>query len=108
MARTVTLSSVGTATLILDPTARTTSVALTVPSSGVTSVEVTLDDPTTTPAPTLTWTLLSSAAAMASSTVGTAGLLYTVLAPIGGVRLNSSTNGAGGTFTLKVLQSVTA
>lgn len=108
MAQTVTLSSVGTATIMLDPVPRTTSIQLTVPSSGVASVEVTLDSAGLTPAVTPTWTLLSSAAAMASSTVGTGGLFWTVLSPIGGVRINSSTNGAGGTFTLKTLQSVTA
>ena len=107
MAKTVTLSSAGTATMFLDPVPRTTSVLLTFPSSGTVSVEVSLDDPTTTPAPTIAWALLSSAAQMISSNA-TGGLLYTVLSPIGGLRLNASSDSGGGTFTLKALQSVTA
>jgi hypothetical protein len=108
MAQSITLSSVGTAAMILNPVAKSTTFQLVVPSSGVVSVEVTLDDPTIYGGPSTTWTLLSSGAAMASSTVGTGGLIYTVLSPLGGARLNSSVNGAGGTFTLKALQSVSA
>ena len=109
MAQSVTLSSAGTATIILNPVAKTTSVILsqTVASSlAVVQIEVTLDDPTTTPAPILSWALLSSAAAMASS-VTPLSLLYTVTSPIGGVRLNSSTAvGSSAVWTLKALQSV--
>lgn len=108
MTQFISLSSVGTATLALNPVAKSTTIQLVVPSSGVASLEVTLDDLNQPGAPTPSWTLLSSAASMASSTVGTAGLLYTVLSPIGGVRINSSTNGAGGTFTIHALQSVSA
>lgn len=108
MAQVATLSSVGTAAIILNPVAKSTTVQLIFPSSGVISVEVTLDDPTLVGGSSLTWSLLSSAAAMQSSTAGTtAGLLYTVLSPIGGVRLNS-TSGSTGTFILKALQSITA
>jgi len=108
MAQSVTLTTTGTATMILNPVAKSTTFQLIVPSSGFVSVEVTLDDPTIQGGPATTWSLLSSAAAMPSSTVGSAGLIYTVLSPIGGARLNSTTNGAGGTFTLKALQSITA
>jgi hypothetical protein len=108
MAQSVTLSSAGTATIILNPVSRTTSVVLTNTlgsSQSVVQIEVTLDDPTTTPAPTLAWALLSSASAMTSSTA--LSLLYTVTSPIGGVRLNSSgLIGSSTVFTLKALQSV--
>jgi len=112
MAQSVTLSSLGTATIALNPVAKSTTVQLIFSSSGTISVEMTLDDPTLVPlgGPALTWSLLSSAAAMQSSTAGTtAGLVYTILSPIGGVRLNSSTGTTtGGPFTLKAIQSVTA
>lgn len=111
MAQSAILSSAGTATIILNPVARTTSVTLvqttTGSASSVIQVELTLDDPTTTPAPTMSWVLLSSAAAMTSST--SLSLLYTVTSPIGGVRLNSSALVASSaSFTLKALQSVIA
>ncbi len=108
MAQSVTLSSVGTAAMALNPVAKSTTLQLTVPSSGTVQIDVSLDDPTIPGGPTTTWTLLSSAASMPSSTVGTAGLLYTVLTPIAQVRLNSTAVVSGGTFTLKALQSVTA
>ena len=66
-----------------------------------------LDDPTIPGGPTATWTLLSSGTAIPSSNL-TAGLLYTVLTPIAAVRINSTAQIAGSTFTLKALQSVTA
>lgn len=108
MAQIATLSSVGTAAIILNPVARTTTVMLsaaTFGSTGAVTIEMTLDDPTTTPAPTLTWGTLSSGTAMLSSNVSSA-LIYTMLSPIGGVRVNSSANNT--TWTLKALQSVTA
>lgn len=108
MAQSVTLATTGTAQMILNPVAKSTTFQLVVPSSGFVSVEVTLDDPTIVGGPTTSWSLLSSGAGMASSTVGGAGLIYTVLSPLGGARLNSTTNGAGGSFTLKALQSVSA
>lgn len=106
-ARVTTLSSVGTAPIYLDPVPRTTSVILTpatTGSTGAVTIEVTLDDPSTTPAPTITWGVLSSGSAMLSSNVTS--LFYTVMSPVGGVRINSSANNT--TWTLKVLQSVTA
>jgi len=110
MAQSVTLSSAGTATIILNPVCRTTSVLLTqsiVSASGAVQIEVTLDDPTATPAPTLSWALLSSATAMAGTTTPPLSLLYTVTSPIGGVRLNSSSAvGSSAAWTLKALQSV--
>ena len=107
MAQVVTLSSVGTAALFLNPVSKSTTVMLsagTAGSTGAVTIELTLDDPTTTPAPTITWGLLSSGSAMLSSNVTS--LLYTVLSPIGGVRINSTAN--NNTWTLKTLQSVTA
>ena len=109
MAQTVTLSSAGTATIALDPVAKSTTVqvSLTAGSSGgFVAVELTLDDMSATPAPTVVWTLLSSAAGQTSSTF--TNQLFTVMSPIGGVRLNSSGLGNVTGLTLKTLQSVTA
>lgn len=107
MAQVTSLSSTGTATIVLDPVPRTTSCILTVTSGssgGVVTVEASLDDFSATPAPTATWAPISSGSAMLSSNV--TGYLYTVLSPIGGVRINSTAIG-NATFTLKALQSVT-
>jgi hypothetical protein len=107
MAQSVTLSSVGTASIILNPVCRTTTVMLsagTAGSTGAVTLELSLDDPTIPGGPTATWGLLSSGSAMLSSNVTS--LVYTVLSPIGGVRINSSAN--NNTWTLKALQSVTA
>lgn len=109
MAQSAILSSAGTATIILNPTAKATTVGLvqttTGSASSVIQVEMTLDDPTTTPAPTMAWFLLSSGTAMTSST--SLSLIYTVTSPIGGVRLNSSAVVASSaSFTLKALQSI--
>jgi hypothetical protein len=108
MAQSVTLSSVGTATIILNPVYKSTSVMLTGggSSAGTVQIEMTLDDPTIAGGPSLSWGLLSSGTAMLSSNVSS--LVYTVLSPIGGVRINSSANGGLGTWTLKALQAVTA
>lgn len=107
MAQTVTLSSVGTATIALNPVAKTTTVMLitgTAASTGAVTVEMTLDDLNQTSGPTVAWGTMSSGAAMLSSNV--TNLVYTVLSPIGGVRVNSTAN--NNTWTLKALQSVTA
>jgi hypothetical protein len=114
MAQTVTLSSVGTATIVLNPVAKSTTVMLTATSQGssnatLVQIDMSLDDPSTTPAPTMTWALLSSGAAMSSSGIFGTGFVYTVLSPIGAVRVNSSLMAASSaTFVLKALQSVTA
>jgi len=118
MAQSVTLSSVGTAAIVLNPVAKATTVQLTVTSAstgtwGTTTVEFSLDDPTQTPAPTSTWTALSSALAIASSQINAAGgLVWTVLSPINQVRINSTANSTSTTTltvnVLKALQSVTA
>jgi len=112
MAQAVTMSSAGTATMILDPVAARTTImvsATTGSSGGFLTVEVTLDDPTLVPlgGPSVTWGTLSSAAAMLSSNITTA-LIYANLTNIGGVRLNSSVFGNIGSVTLKALQSETA
>jgi hypothetical protein len=74
-------------------------------STGAVQIDMTLDDPTIFGGPSLTWGVLSSGAAMLSSNVGFS-LVYTVLSPIGGVRINSSAIGAP--WTLKTLQSISA
>lgn len=110
MAQTVTLSSVGTAAIYLNPVSKSTTVLVSasVASSLTTAIlEMTLDDPTTTPAPTIAWAPLSSA--IIGSSVVVAATTYTVLSPIGGVRINSTTvTASSATWTLKALQSVTA
>lgn len=107
MALSTTLSSVGTAAITLNPIAKSTTVmlsGLTAASTGTVQIEMSLDDPTIFGGPALTWALLSSGTAMLSSNVTT--LVYTVLSPIGAVRINSSAN--NNTWTLKALQSITA
>jgi hypothetical protein len=107
MALSVILSSVGTATLALNPVAKSTTILLTAASSGNVQIDMSLDDPSIPGGPTTSWALLSSAAAMTSSNLAN-GLVYTVLSPVGMVRINSTALVAGGSFTLKALQSVTA
>jgi hypothetical protein len=106
--RTVTLSSVGTSAMVLDPNAKSTTLILTISSSavGACNVDISLDDPSTTPAPTLTWAVASSGANMTSSVVFDTGLIYTILSPVGGARIRSSV--IANVITLKALQSVTA
>jgi len=108
------ITAVGT--LVLNPVSKSTTVMLSAvaPSStaGTVQVEFSLDDPSALGAPTATFALLSSATAIASSLVAATPLSWTVLSPIGMVRVNStlgSTGTAGPTvYTLKALQSVTA
>lgn len=111
MAQVTTLSSLGTSTpIMLNPVSKTTTIQLTATSGSSNQslyVQFTLDDPTTTPAPTVSWANLSSAIATSSGVDIGGGLIYTVLSPVGGLRL-SSTSSTTGTFTLKALQSVTA
>lgn len=110
MAQSVTLSSVGTATMALNPVAKSTTLLYTTTaSSGVGQIEISLDDPSIPGGPTATWALASSATAMPSTTVGTgAGLVYTLLSPVAQARINSTAIISGGTHVLKALQSVTA
>jgi len=115
MAQVTQLSSTGASTpIVLNPVAKSTTVILTATSGSSVSVvqlEVSLDDPTAPGGTAATWALLSSAAAMGSSTFITAAgaLMYTVLSPIGMVRITSSNVVASSAaFTLKALQSVTA
>lgn len=107
MAQSVTLSSVGTATLVLNPVAKSTTLLLTAASSGAVQLDMSLDDPSIPGGPTTTWALLSSAASMVSSNLAN-GLVYTVVTPIAQVRINSTALVSGGSYTLKALQSVTA
>jgi len=108
MAQVTTLSSVGVSgAIVLNPTAKATTVQLTVSatSSGNLYIQYTLDDPSTTPAPTMTWAMLSSN--LTSSNVEGVGVTYTVLSPLGGLRI-SSTAVTTTTVTLKALQAVSA
>jgi hypothetical protein len=110
MAQVTTLSSVGvSAAITLNPVAKATTLILTLSSSAAGGVDIqgSLDDPSTTPAPTLTWAVISSAAGMSQATVFDAGgAVYSIVTPLGGVRIHSTV--ASGTYTLKALQSVTA
>ncbi len=120
MAQTVTLSGSTTAagaaattpTIVLNPVSKSTTITLNTvfasTTAGTIRVEYSLDDPTIPGGPATTWALLSSAAAITSSLSD--GLSWTVLSPIGQVRLNSTGGSTAGVsvYTLKALQSVTA
>lgn len=104
MAQVTTLSSLGVSTpIMLNPVSKTTTVQITVASgaTGPTIAQYTLDDGTGT----VVWANLSST--ILSSVADPGGAIYTVLSPLGGLRLNSSAT-VSGTITLKALQSVTA
>lgn len=109
MARVTTLSSLGTSTpIMLDPVPKSTTVQATVASGSSGSnifVQYTLDDPTI-PGTTVTWSNLSSAIVSSNADLGV-GFTATMLSPIGGLRLSSTTT-VTGTITLKALQAVTA
>ena len=109
--QTTSLSSVGVSPgIILNPVSKTTTLQVTFASTASTagSVQFTLDDPTTTPPSAITWGLLSSfnTSTAAATITDTNGAVYTVLSPLGGVRLSGTTVGAA--ITLKALQAVTA
>lgn len=110
MAQSVSLSTTGSAAIVLNPISKSTTVTLTSvggSSQTVGQIEVSLDDPTILGGPATTWVLLSSASAIPSSLP--VALIYTVLSPIGQVRINSTgMAGSSGVFTLKALQSITA
>ena len=115
MALSTTLSSVGTAAIVLNPIAKSTTVIMSASvasSNSGAQIEMSLDDPTIPGGPVATWALLSSASGMVagSSTAGTTTtVVYTVLSPIAQVRINSSATAASSnTWTLKALQSITA
>lgn len=112
MAQSVSLSTAGTATIALNPVAKSTTVMLSASvgsSLSVVQVEFTLNDLSDPAGGTAAWALLSSGTAMLSSTIPATPLVYTVLSPIGGVRLNSTTvTASSAEFTLTALQSVTA
>lgn len=107
MARATLLSSLGTSTpLMLDPVRKSTTIQVTVASGSSGSnifAQYTLDTPTVVDT-SITWANLSSA--IVSSNADGIGVTYTMLSPIGGLRL-SSTTAVTGTVTLKALQSVT-
>lgn|SRR5512143_3145212 len=79
-------------------------------SSGTSFVQFTLDDPSITPSPSVTWSNLSSGI-NSSSIDGGIGGTWSVLSPLGGLRLaviSSTTTGVvNASLTLKALQSVT-
>lgn len=105
----LTLASTnGSASMILNPTAKATTVQLQLAaaSTGAVTLNLTLQDPSALGSPTAIWTLLSSGAAMTTSAVfANGGLVYTVLSPIGGLQVVSTNN--NGTIYLSALQSVT-
>lgn len=108
MALTTALSSAGTSSAIyLDPVPKSTTAQVSLTSTSTQGaldliVQVTLDDLATTASPT--WTAVSTT--HYSSTL-TDGAMLTILSPVAGLRL-SSTTWATGTATLKAIQSVTA
>ena len=117
MAQSITLTATSStvvtspSAMVLDPTKRSTTVMLTTvygSTNATVQVEYSLDDPTIPGGPASTWALLSSATAMASSQAN--GLSWTVLSPIGQVRVNSTSLSSApySVYTLKALQSITA
>ena len=113
--QSISLSSVGTAILALNPVAKSTTLILTSASSavGTAQIDISADDPSALTlaglsSTNITWALASSGAAMVSSNgIFPNGLVYTILSPVAMARINSSAN-TSLTLTLKALQSVTA
>src|SRR5215471_5090211 len=106
------LSSAGVSpALSLDPTAKTTSIALSLTSgsSGDLVLQVTTWTPGSLGSPS--WvTLISTTAHIAPSSASggniDAGTFVSVLVPVAGLRLSSTTWNAAGTATLQALQAV--
>ncbi len=104
------LSCVGTATLMLNPVAKATSlqVVLASVSTGTVGLYVSLADQTQYSTAAQYWTLISSAATITTSVLASTsgnGLMYSLLSPIGAARITSTGN--NGTIYLAALQSVT-
>lgn len=103
-----TLSSAGTSTPIyLDPVPKSVSIILSLTSTSTQGaldllIQSTLDDLQSVASPT--WVAVSTTHYSSSLTDGT---MLTLLSPVAGLRL-SSTTWATGTATLKALQAVTA
>jgi hypothetical protein len=105
MAQVTILSSLGTSTTVgMDPVPKSTTIQITVASGSSGSnifAQYTLD--TVSP---LTWAAISSAIISSNADL-LGGVTYTMLSPIAGLRL-SSTTAVTGAVTLKALQSVSA
>ncbi len=114
MAQSISLSSAGTAAMVLNPVAKSTTVLLSASiasSNTAAQIEMSLDDPTILLGPATTWALLSSASGMSGGSANASPLavIYTILSPVAQVRINSSATAASSnTWTLKALQSVVA
>lgn len=103
----VTLSSAGTSTQInLDPTAKATAVILSV--TGASNSDLTVQGSMWVPgsAGTAGWAAVSS---HITSSIGSFadGVYLSLLSPVAGLRL-SSTTWAAGSVTMQIIQSVTA
>jgi hypothetical protein len=108
MAQATSLSSTGVSlAIILNPVLRATTIQYSVASgsSGNALIQYTLDDPTLFGAAAPTWATLSSAIISSAADLA-GGVVYSMLSPLGGLRL-SSTATVTGTITLKSLQTVT-
>ena len=111
MAQTTTLSSAGVSTGIgLNPVSKTTVIQLTNTSTMAMDVviQATLDDFQGSATPT--WTNISTVhytSATLFSSNQADGVFVTLLSPIAGLRISSTTYSSG-TLTLKCLQAVTA
>ncbi len=115
---TATLSSTGfSAAIYLTPYAKQTVIQVSQASSiasgtssGTSFVQFTLDDPSVTPAPSVTWCNLSSGI-NSSSIDGGIGATYSVVSPLSGLRMavvSSTTTGVvNAALTLKAIQSIT-
>lgn len=111
MAQSVTLSSLGvTAGIGLNPVSKTTIAQITFVTTGSSldlTLQATLDD--FGGAATPVWANISTTHWSSATVTAGDGVFITLLSPIAGLRLSSSTiSGTGNLITLKVLQSVTA
>ena|SRR5215469_2936908 len=109
MAQSVTLSSAGTATMVLNPVAKATTVILTVTSgssNATVQIEGSVADPTQPGGPSAIWGTISSGTAMLSSQITS--LVYTVASPICQLRINSTLLSSQASFAMQALQAVTA
>ena len=105
MAQSTVLSSLGTSIpTVLDPVPRSTTLQVTV-ASGSSGANIFAQYTLDVVAP-LTWAAISSAIISSNADL-LGGVTYTMLSPVAGLRL-SSTTAVTGAVTLKSLQSVSA
>lgn len=102
----ITLSSAGTSAMIaLDPISKATGLSAVVAVGSTTAnffIQGTMNDPTRE---TVSWFDISSAVVTGSSAGASGNVFYSVLSPLWGVRLSSSTFAPITSITLTALQT---